>query len=68
MSQELNRLVGLALACGASDTGGSLTKAETQLAQIAAPASPVEAKRVRAAIRDGGDALGIAFLRATVPA
>lgn len=67
MSQELNRLVGLALACGASDTGGSLTKAETQLARLAVPASPAEAKRARAAIRDGADPLGLAFCELRSP-
>jgi len=61
MSPDLRQLVGLALACGAADMGGSLTKAETQLAKLALPASSGEARRARSAIRDGGDPLGFAF-------
>jgi hypothetical protein len=61
MSPELRELVGLALACGASDVGGPLTKSEMLTAQRARPASKAEARRVRAAVRDGADPLGVAF-------
>jgi SAM-dependent methyltransferase len=61
MSPGLRELVGLALACGASDMGGPLTKGETLTAQRARPASMAEARRVRSAIRDGEDPLGVAY-------
>ncbi len=59
--ESLPELVGLALACGASDIGGPLTKFELALAHRAKPASKVSARRVRAAICDGADPLGVAF-------
>jgi len=51
--EELRRLVGLALACGAAQTGGPLSEAEIELARRAIPASAAEVRRVRAAICDG---------------
>jgi adenine-specific DNA-methyltransferase len=58
---SLPELVGLALACGASEVGGPLTKSETALANRAVPASKAVARRVRTAIRAGDDPLGRAF-------
>ncbi len=65
--QTLQELVGLALACGAADVGGSLTKSEAIVAKQAVPASKMEGRRLRAAIRDGSDPLGLAFCRLRSP-
>ena len=59
--EPLRELIGLALACGASDVGGPLTKNEVFVAKRALPSSKIAARRVRAAIRDGEDPLGVAF-------
>ena len=65
--ESIPDLVGLALACGASDVGGPLTKAETVIAQHAQPASKAAARHVRSAIRDGADPLGTAFCMLRTP-
>lgn len=54
-------LVGLALACGASDIGGAFSRSEVALINRALPASTANARRVRAAIRDGSDPFGDAL-------
>jgi SAM-dependent methyltransferase len=57
----LPELVGLAIACGAADTGGPMTRSEIALTRRAVAASRASARRVRAAIRAGEDPLGDAF-------
>jgi hypothetical protein len=67
MSPDLREIVGLALACGASDVGGPFTRSENLVAQRALPTSKARARRVRSAIRDGADPLGVAFCAARSP-
>ena len=57
----MRELVGLAIACGALDLGGPLTKSEMALVQGANLPTKIAARGVRAAIRDGADPLGDAF-------
>ncbi len=59
---SLAELAGLALACGAGDVGGPLSKAELALLKRATPPSARAVQRTRRAIRDGEDPLGVAFL------
>ena len=59
---SLGELAGLALACGAGEVGGPLSKAELALLKNAVPASGRAALRTCRAIRDGEDPLGDAFL------
>jgi methylase of polypeptide subunit release factors len=56
-------LVGLALACGAADVGGPLSKSELRVVEQALPASKAQGRSVRAAIREGADPLGDAFCK-----
>lgn len=55
---EIESLAGLALACGAADTGGPLSAAERRLAARAIPAPAGAAARTRRAIAAGEDPLG----------
>ena len=51
---SLARLVGLAIACGASDVGGPFSAGEIALAKRAESTSARDARRAVAAVRDGG--------------
>lgn len=57
-TSTIEHLVGLAIACGATETGGPLTDAEASLVQRSERASTRLAKTVRSQIRDGDDPLG----------
>ena len=67
MSPEMREVIGLALACGASDVGGPFTKTENVVARRAIPAPKTQAQRVRSAIRDGADPLGVLFCEIRSP-
>lgn len=64
---SMQELVGLALACGASDVGGPLSRAEAALARRASMVPKAAARRVRLAIREGADPLGSVFCELRSP-
>jgi hypothetical protein len=63
-SEAIARITGLAAACGAAEAGGPLSPAELEVLRQAAPVTTHDAREVRAAILDGDDPLGSAFLAA----
>jgi hypothetical protein len=63
----IEELLGLALACGASDFGGPLSKREAALAKRAVLPTRSMARRVQSGIREGADPLGLAFCQLRSP-
>ena len=57
------RLVQAAVALGASEVGGPLSKRELQLIEVATDGRSPDMNGIRRAIRDGSDPLGAALLR-----
>lgn len=58
---SIEEIIGLAMACGAAEIGGPLSRSETALVQAAVKAGSIAGRRVRAEIREGGDPLGEAL-------
>lgn len=58
LEEELLEIVAAALACGAADCGGPLSRAELALVRAAPRARAGAGRSIRSAIRDGRDPLG----------
>lgn len=58
---SINEIVGLAIACGAVEVGGPLSRSESALVQTAASVGAIAGRRIRGEIRQGGDPLGDAL-------
>lgn len=58
---SIDEIVGLAIACGAAEIGGPLSRSESELVKTAASAGAIAGRRVRKEIREGGDPLGDAL-------
>lgn len=58
---SIGEIVGLAIACGAAETGGPLSRSESALVQTAASVGVIAGRRIRTEIREGGDPLGDAL-------
>ena len=65
--RTIEELVGLALACGASEVGGLFTRAERSLAKRSVPSTKALARATRARIRNGEDPLGEALCEIRSP-
>ena len=63
----IEELLGLAIACGAADVGGPLSKREAVLARRPVLPTRSAVRRIQAAIREGADPLGVAFCELRSP-
>lgn len=58
---SIREIIGLAIAIGAAEVGGPLSRSERALVKTAASVGPNVSRRLRKEIRDGGDPLGEAL-------
>lgn len=58
---SIGEIIGLAVACGATEIGGPLSRSESALVQTAASVTAIAGRRIRSEIREGGDPLGDAL-------